>query len=92
MPLWILHIRIARLTRLAGEKKSHWKWPDIQGLHEFQGDLVHSANWPQEFNYDGKRVAVIGNGSSGIQIVPAIQKGILTGFFPGFKKLKKSDC
>ncbi|PLB40928.1 flavin-containing monooxygenase [Aspergillus candidus] len=52
---------------------NHWKWPTIQGLHDFQGTLVHSANWPRELDYTGKRVAVIGNGSSGIQIVPAMQ-------------------
>ncbi|KAF7557760.1 hypothetical protein G7Z17_g496 [Cylindrodendrum hubeiense] len=55
--------------------KSHWKWPEIPGLRDFSGSLIHSANWAEEFNWTGKRVAVIGNGSSGVQIVPAIQKG-----------------
>ncbi|KIY02270.1 uncharacterized protein Z520_02408 [Fonsecaea multimorphosa CBS 102226] len=50
-----------------------WKWPDIEGLHTFKGGLVHSANWPEELNYANKRVAVIGNGSSGVQIVTEIQ-------------------
>lgn len=54
---------------------SNWKWPQIPGLHEFKGDLIHSANWPETFQYSGKKVAVIGNGSSGIQIVPALQPG-----------------
>ncbi|KIX92006.1 uncharacterized protein Z520_12277 [Fonsecaea multimorphosa CBS 102226] len=52
---------------------NNWKWPDIQGLHEFKGDMVHSANWNMDLELSGKRVAVIGSGASGIQIVPAIQ-------------------
>lgn len=52
---------------------NNWKWPDIPGLHSFKGDLVHSATWSTEHNIDGKRVAVLGSGSSGIQIIPNIQ-------------------
>ncbi|KAF4629540.1 hypothetical protein G7Y89_g8604 [Cudoniella acicularis] len=51
----------------------NWKWPEIQGLHDFKGDLLHTANWPKDYEYAGKRVAVIGNGSSGVQVVPALQ-------------------
>jgi hypothetical protein len=54
---------------------SKWKLPEIPGLKTFKGDLVHTASWPKDFRYAGKRVAVIGNGSSGVQVVPAIQKG-----------------
>ncbi|OTA70164.1 FAD/NAD(P)-binding domain-containing protein [Hypoxylon sp. EC38] len=53
-----------------------WKWPDIPGLHDFSGDLIHSANWPEDFSWAGKTVALIGNGSSGIQILPAIQPDV----------------
>ncbi|OBT69205.1 hypothetical protein VE03_02005 [Pseudogymnoascus sp. 23342-1-I1] len=53
--------------------KCNWRWPTIPGLHDFKGELVHSASWPENFNYHGKKVAVIGNGSSGVQIVPKIQ-------------------
>ncbi len=59
-------------------KQSNWKWPDIQGLHEFTGNLIHSASWPVDYDWKGQRVAVIGNGSSGVQIVPAMQKGIFS--------------
>ena len=51
-----------------------WKWPDIKGLHDFKGELAHSANWPQDLKWEGKRVAVIGTGSSSIQMVPEIAK------------------
>jgi cation diffusion facilitator CzcD-associated flavoprotein CzcO len=47
-----------------------WKWPAIEGLHDFKGELAHSANWPQGLDWAGKRVGVIGTGSSSIQMVP----------------------
>ncbi|KAL5333087.1 hypothetical protein BJX70DRAFT_406539 [Aspergillus crustosus] len=40
-----------------------WRWPDIKGLQVFKGQLVHSASW----------IALVGNGSSAIQILPSIQ-------------------
>ena len=54
---------------------SNWRWPEIPGLQDFKGELVHSANWPKNFEHTGKKVAIIGNGSSGVQIVPALQSG-----------------
>lgn len=53
---------------------SNWKWPDIPGLHSFNGDLFHSANYKENYDLTGKRVAVIGNGSSGIQVVAEAYK------------------
>ncbi|KAK4935997.1 hypothetical protein LTR10_023044 [Elasticomyces elasticus] len=53
---------------------NNWKWPKIEGLHSFKGVLTHSAAWPNDLNLDGKRIAVVGNGSSGIQIVANVQK------------------
>lgn len=29
---------------------NEWKWPDIQGLHDFKGDLLHSANWDESWD------------------------------------------
>ncbi|CAG9961945.1 unnamed protein product [Clonostachys byssicola] len=49
-----------------------WMWPKIDGLHKFKGDLVHSANWDESFEYEGKRVAVLGYGATAVQLVPAI--------------------
>jgi cation diffusion facilitator CzcD-associated flavoprotein CzcO len=51
-----------------------WKWPKIEGLHDFKGTLLHSANWDTSVSWEDKTVAVIGTGSSAIQIVPQIQK------------------
>jgi cation diffusion facilitator CzcD-associated flavoprotein CzcO len=44
--------------------------PDWKGLEEFRGDIYHSSAWPRNgVNVRGKRVAVIGTGSTGIQII-----------------------
>jgi cation diffusion facilitator CzcD-associated flavoprotein CzcO len=54
-----------------------WSWPKIPGLLDFKGHISHSADykeWAKKTSFDGKRVAVIGNGSSAIQIVPELAK------------------
>ena len=46
------------------------KEPDIPGVKQFKGRLLHAAKWPHEpVDFTGKRVGVIGVGSTGIQIV-----------------------
>ncbi|KAH7126002.1 steroid monooxygenase [Dactylonectria macrodidyma] len=49
-----------------------YKWPEVQGLEDFKGPKVHSANWDESLDLKDKRVLVIGAGSSGVQIVPSI--------------------
>ncbi|KAG9834933.1 flavin-binding monooxygenase, partial [Aureobasidium melanogenum] len=49
-----------------------WKWPAIPGLQDYKGTLLHSAAWDTTTDLQGKNVGLIGNGSSGIQILPAI--------------------
>ena len=46
--------------------------PTIKGMDGFKGTVFHSSAWPEGLNVEGKRVAVIGNGASAMQIVPAI--------------------
>ncbi|KAG6840576.1 hypothetical protein C0991_005765 [Blastosporella zonata] len=50
-----------------------WRWPDIEGLKEFKGELLHTADWDSRVDLEGKKVGLIGNGSSGLQVLPAIQ-------------------
>ncbi|EAL89217.1 hypothetical protein KXV31_002469 [Aspergillus fumigatus] len=52
---------------------NQWKWPDVEGLNLFQGKLLHSARWDPDYDWTGKGIAVIGNGSSALQIVPELQ-------------------
>ncbi|ETI21297.1 hypothetical protein G647_07643 [Cladophialophora carrionii CBS 160.54] len=53
---------------------SHWRWPDIRGLHTYRGHKVHSAAWDHTFDYSHKRIGLIGNGSSAIQILPEMAR------------------
>lgn len=48
------------------------KLPDIEGLDEFEGELVHTARWPSDMDLDGKRVAIIGTGATAVQLIPEI--------------------
>ena len=69
------------LTTDAGEEMSHDfliaatgvlrepRTPSINGLTEFGGAVMHSARWNHRVGLSGKRVAVIGTGSTGVQIV-----------------------
>lgn len=47
--------------------------PDLAGLDSFQGTVFHSASWDHEHDLTGERVAVIGTGASGVQIIPRVQ-------------------
>lgn len=48
------------------------KMPDIAGLDDFGGTLMHTALWDHDVELTGKRVAVIGTGATSLQLVPAI--------------------
>lgn len=50
-----------------------WRYPPIPGIKVYKGALVHSAAWDPNLSLEGKTVGLIGNGSSGIQILPAIK-------------------
>lgn len=50
------------------------KMPDIAGMDDFSGPSFHSARWPENISLAGKRVAVIGTGASGVQLIPEVAK------------------
>ncbi len=50
----------------------HPSLPDIAGLDTFGGALFHSARWNHDVELDGRRVGVIGTGSTAVQIVSAL--------------------
>ncbi|KAM3417956.1 hypothetical protein BST61_g6168 [Cercospora zeina] len=52
---------------------NNWHMPRIDGLDTFSGVIAHTANYPDGLSLENKRVAVVGNGSSGIQITAEIQ-------------------
>lgn len=50
-------------------------FPDIPGLNDFAGRILHTAQWPHELvDFSGLRVGVVGTGSSGIQLVPEVAR------------------
>jgi cyclohexanone monooxygenase len=47
--------------------------PEFMGLADYKGETYHTGNWPHErVDFTGKRIAVIGTGSSGIQAIPVL--------------------
>ncbi|WP_167857818.1 NAD(P)/FAD-dependent oxidoreductase [Mycobacterium sp. DL99] len=65
----------ARFCILAVGPLSNANIPAIEGLDSFAGEVYHTAHWPHEgVDFTGKRVGVIGTGSSGIQAIPYIAK------------------
>lgn len=64
----------ARSVVMAPGPLSNASFPKIPGLDSFEGHKIHSAMWDHEYDFKGKRVAVIGTGASGIQIIPELVK------------------
>jgi cation diffusion facilitator CzcD-associated flavoprotein CzcO len=48
--------------------------PEYPGLDEYKGHIRHTSKWDSSFDPVGKTIAVIGNGASGIQVLPQLQK------------------
>ncbi|MBQ0826534.1 flavin-containing monooxygenase [Streptomyces tagetis] len=48
------------------------RYPEWPGLEEFAGESFHTARWDHSVELEGKRVAVVGTGSTAVQVVPAI--------------------
>lgn len=46
--------------------------PDFPGIASFKGQVVHPQKWPENFNYAGKKVVVIGSGATAITLVPSM--------------------
>jgi 4-hydroxyacetophenone monooxygenase len=72
------------------------KMPDIAGIDDFAGPSWHASRWPEEFAVEGKRIAVVGSGATGYQLVPelALAAGSVVAFqrtpswvfgFPGYR-------
>jgi monooxygenase len=48
--------------------------PQFAGAEDFAGDIVHPQRWPEDLDYAGKRVVVIGSGATAITLVPAMAR------------------
>lgn len=48
------------------------KMPDIDGIGDFKGQIIHTGHWDDSIDLKGKRVAVIGTGATAVQLLPEI--------------------
>ncbi|CAN5403678.1 NAD(P)/FAD-dependent oxidoreductase [soil metagenome] len=46
--------------------------PDFPGLAEFDGTVVHPQFWPEDLDYSGKKIVVIGSGATAVSLIPAL--------------------
>ncbi|WOJ95211.1 NAD(P)/FAD-dependent oxidoreductase [Congregibacter variabilis] len=51
---------------------SHGHEPEFPGRDSFKGEFVHPQFWPEDLNYDNKRVLIIGSGATAMTLVPAM--------------------
>jgi len=51
---------------------SHGYLPEFEGFDDYEGDVIHPQKWPEDYNYEGKRVLVIGSGATAVTLVPAL--------------------
>src|SRR6476619_7594121 len=50
------------------------KVPDIPGVTDFAGKVIHTTAWDDEYPLEGRRVAVIGTGATAVQLIPELAK------------------
>ena len=48
--------------------------PEFAGIDKFKGQVIHAQHWPEQMDYQGKRVVVIGSGATAVTLVPAMSK------------------
>jgi monooxygenase len=48
--------------------------PELQGVERFGGEIVHPQFWPEDIDYRGKRVVVIGSGATAVTLIPALAR------------------
>ena len=52
--------------------------PEFPGIERFGGEVVHPQHWPEDLDYAGKRVVVIGSGATAVTLVPAMAENART--------------
>ncbi|WP_216901088.1 flavin-containing monooxygenase [Nocardia alni] len=62
----------ARTVVLASGPLANASLPAIPGIETFEGHKIHSARWDHDYDFAGKRVAVVGTGASAVQIIPEL--------------------
>ncbi len=52
----------------------HGYQPDFPGLDRYQGQLIHPQAWPEDLDYAGRRIVVIGSGATAVTLIPSLAK------------------
>jgi cation diffusion facilitator CzcD-associated flavoprotein CzcO len=48
--------------------------PDIAGINDFAGKVIHTTKWDDNYRADGRRIAIIGTGATAVQLIPELAK------------------
>lgn len=82
--IWNEEARVWQVTLASGENLttrflitatgflSQPRTPQIPGIETFAGKIIHSAAWDHSHDFEGRRVALIGTGASGVQLIPEL--------------------
>ncbi|MBJ8348945.1 NAD(P)/FAD-dependent oxidoreductase [Antrihabitans sp. YC2-6] len=62
----------ARSVVVASGPLANASLPAIRGIETYEGHKIHSARWDHDYDFTGKKVAVVGTGASGVQIIPEL--------------------
>ena len=48
--------------------------PDFKGRDQFEGEIIHPQNWPEDYSYRDKKIVLIGSGATAVTLVPELAK------------------
>nr|MDT0526405.1 NAD(P)/FAD-dependent oxidoreductase [Streptomyces sp. DSM 41633] len=48
--------------------------PDIPGIADFTGKVIHTTDWVESYRPDGRRIAIIGTGATAVQLIPELAR------------------
>jgi len=88
--LWTLTVEVADAEGRTSTTQVRTRWvfaatgyyrydegysPEFPGREDFAGPVVHPQHWPEDLDYRGKKVVIIGSGATAVTMVPAMLKG-----------------
>ena len=72
----ILHLTARFIFSCSGYYRyDHGYLPHFEGMGDYAGTIVHPQEWPENLNFAGKRIVVIGSGATAVTLVPALAQG-----------------
>ncbi|WP_197383086.1 flavin-containing monooxygenase [Mycolicibacterium mengxianglii] len=64
----------SRLLITATGVLSQPRTPDIPGIDQFAGRIIHTTAWDDDYSFEGRRVGIIGTGATAVQLIPELAK------------------